>query len=334
MIESDATSQKARESRQSWPTGPDDLILDYMEQYCLNSASRVATLAQPLVTIGIAHYNLGRYLPDAIESLARQTYQNLEVIVIDDGSTDQVAIDTIAGLERDYPNIRVLRQANAGIGASRNRLLAEARGEFFIPMDADNIARPEMVETFARALSRNPHLSAMTCYFLAFADGDSPEKSLYGYRPTGGPYVLSCIRNVYGDANGIFRTADFRAVGGYETDRGTSCEDWEAYVKLIHAGKYIDVVPEYLFHYRHRECGLLAGYEWFANHQRVLRQFTDQNDLWTALLGFQQQIELLKEQQRRPRYRIADAVHNGVAKPYRWLRCLIRRERQGIVDES
>jgi hypothetical protein len=132
--------------------------------------------------------------------------------------------------------------------------------------------------------------------------------------------VLSCIRNVYGDANGIFRTADFRAIGGYETDRGTSCEDWEAYVKLIHAGRSIDVVPEYLFHYRHRAAGFSRATNWFENHQRVLRQFTSHSELWTALLGFQQQIELLKEQQRRLHYRAAGTIHDGIARPYRWVK--------------
>src|SRR5438105_2912042 len=83
------------------------------------------------------------------------------------------------------------RQPNAGIGATRNRCLELARGEFFIPVDADNLARPEMVERFVRALGRNPHLAAMTCYFLAFEDapaGREPDRFLFAGRPTGGPH--------------------------------------------------------------------------------------------------------------------------------------------------
>ena len=273
---------------------------------------------EPLVTVGIAHYNLGRYLPDALASLTEQAHPHLEVIVVDDGSTQAESIAAVETLEKRYPRFRFLRQANAGIGATRNRLLAAATGEFFIPMDADNIAKPEMVSTFVRAMDRNPNLSAMTCYFLAFNDESGPAESLYGYRPTGGPHVLSCIRNVYGDANGIFRTADFRAIGGYETDRGTSCEDWEAYVKLIHAGKRIGVVPEYLFHYRHREAGFSRATNWFANHQRVLRQFQDGHS--AALLGFQQESERLRQLLRSRRHRLADAIHSGIAAPWRWLK--------------
>ena len=152
----------------------------------------------------------------------------------------------------------------------------EVGSRFFIPMDADNIARPDMVERFVAAMLRNPSYSALTCYFLAFSECQSTEPSrfLYAGRPTGGPHSLSCIRNVYGDANAIFRKAAFREVGGYETDRGTSCEDWEAYVKLVHAGKQIGVIPDYLFYYRHRDAGFSRSTNWFLNHQRVLRQFT------------------------------------------------------------
>ena len=352
VVHLNSASQIEREKEGRWPAGPNDLFLDYMERYCYEHADAhdgrggwldehietyrwekraptvIAAIDRPLVTVGIAHFNLGRYLPDTLLSLAEQTYQNLEVIIVDDGSTEAASIEAIARLQRQYPRFRFLRQPNSGIGATRNRLLAEARGEFFIPMDADNIARPAMVETFVKAITRNPGLSAMTCYFQAFAD-EALDRLIYAHRPTGGPHALSCIRNVYGDANAIFRTADFREVGGYETDRGTSCEDWEAYVKLIHAGKRIDVIPEYLFRYRHRVEGFSRATNWFDNHQRVLRQFNSINRLpardaalaWTALLGFHRENVRLNERLRSFHYRTADAL----IAPFRWLKRFLKR---------
>ena len=350
----DTCSQRLREQSQMWPADVDDLLLDFMEKYCFENADRrethpteaeefirqlqwkltsiveMPTAETPLVTIGIAHFNLGEFLPAALASLAAQTYSTLEVIVIDDGSTHPLSIATLVDMEKRYPQFRFLHQENAGIGATRNRCLAEARGEFFIPMDADNIARPDMVERFVAAMLRNPSYSALTCYFLAFSECQSTEPSrfLYAGRPTGGPHSLSCIRNVYGDANGIFRTMEFREIGGYETDRGTSCEDWEAYVKLVHAGKQIGVIPDYLFYYRHRDAGFSRSTNWFLNHQRVLRQFTSPAQmppgeaaaLWTALLGFQQQALHLAERLKCRRYRIADAIHKLLTalSPRRW----------------
>ena len=340
-----------REQEQRWPNGYEEVEADFTERFAFENADaritpepalldfvrrlgwcdhlhRSGDLCHqsgselPLVTIGIAHHNLGRYLPDTLAALAAQTYPHLEVIVIDDGSTDAASPAVFEAMQARYPRWRFLRQANAGIGATRNRCLELASGEFFIPVDADNLARPEMVERFVAAIRRNPHLSAMTCYFLAFeGDSNTPERFTYAARPTGGPHALACIRNVYGDANAIFRTADFRQVGGYETDRGTSCEDWEAFVKLVHAGKHIGVVPDHLFYYRHRAGGFSRSTNWYANHQRVLRQFTglkhlpagEGEILWTALLGFHQRLQPLEAAPRPRRHRIADALYSLVA---------------------
>src|SRR5262249_46964968 len=223
------------------------------------------------------------------------------------------------------------RQANAGIGATRNRCLELARGEFFVPVDADNLAKPDMIAKFVTGMQRNPELASMTCYFLAFdvdAPNLKPDSFLYALRPPGGPHALAGIRNVYGDANAIFRTSALRAVGGYGTDRGTSCEDWEAFVKLVHGGHKIGIVPDHLFYYRHRPGGFSRSTNWFANHQRVLRQFAhagalspaDSLLLWSALLGFPQKLEPLTTAPPPRRHRLADRIHALLKKPAKWLK--------------
>ena len=273
----------------------------------------------PLVTVGMAHYNLGRYLPEALASLAGQTYPRLEVLAIDDGSTEERSCAVFEDMSSRYPQFRFQRQANAGIGATRNRALKEAQGSYFIPMDADNVARPDMVERLVTAMRLHPDVAAMSCYFLAF--GQTPDlarqRYLYAYRPTGGPHVLSSLRNVYGDANAIFHTDRFRAVGGFETDRDTSCEDWEAFVKLVHAGHRVEVVPDYLFFYRHLETGFSRVTSPYRNHQRVLRQFdafdrlprAERVLLWRSFVGFQRRMEHLAQENRCLRYRIADGLY-------------------------
>jgi glycosyltransferase involved in cell wall biosynthesis len=335
----DRCSAGVREQEQRWAVGAEDLELDFCERYAFENADiqqapdeamrryaaglgwRVrdsgeaggpetenGTNGLPPVTVSIAHYNLGRYLPETLASLAAQTYPNLEVLVIDDGSTDAGSVAVFRDMQAKYPRFRFLAQANAGIGATRNRGLREARGDYFIPMDADNVARPDMVERFVAAMRRNPDVSTLTCYFLAFresrdlAAGDYH----YAYRPTGGPHVLASLRNVYGDANAIFRTDHFRAAGGYETDRDTSNEDWEAFVKLVNAGYRIDVLPEHLFYYRHLDSGFSRVTNRYRNHRRVLRQFfqaerlplAERVALWTALAGCQQRLELLEQEDR------------------------------------
>jgi glycosyltransferase involved in cell wall biosynthesis len=276
------------------------------------------TATDPLVSVVIAYYNLGRYLPETLASLAEQTYRNLEVIVLDDGSTDALSQEVLVEMEQQHPHFRFLHHANCGIGATRNRGLQEARGEFVIPMDADNIACPHMVETFVRAMQRNPSLAAMTCYCLAFEDAADVErgKFRYAYRPTGGPHVLASIKNVYGDANAIFRTEVFRNIG-YETDRDCSWEDLEAFVKLVNAGHKIDTIPEVLFYYRHLDTGFSRITDTYLNQRRVLRQYFQLDGLptaegialWTALVGLQKRTDALALRLTSLRYRVADGVH-------------------------
>jgi GT2 family glycosyltransferase len=147
------------------------------------------------------------------------------------------------------------------------------------------------------------------------------------------------MRNVYGDATAIYRTDAFRSVGGYETDRDTSFEDWEAFVKLAQAGFGIDVLPEVLFYYRHREEGFSRVTRQYANHERVLRRFRQEERLpvaerialWNALVGFHRTIDSLSARSRGLRHRLADGVYAAcrripfVVPTLKWLlRSLVR----------
>jgi O-antigen biosynthesis protein len=265
----------------------------------LERAPQVSTRENPLVSITVPYFNLGSLLPDTLASIAAQDYPNTEVIVVNDGSTDEYALKVWDKMQVKYPHFRFVTQTNQGLGAARNTGLELAKGEFFLPMDADNIGRPDMVSRFVEALQRNPDIDVVTSFFLAFEEtADIAERKFsYAYRPCGGPYVAAALRNVYGDANGMSRTASLRSVGGYETEKHTTCEDWELYVKMTRLGHRIDVVPEYLFYYRYRPTSLLRTTDSMLNRRRVLRQFfpstelpaAEQIGLWTALASFDDQ---------------------------------------------
>lgn len=285
----------------------------------------------PLVTVSIAHYNLGSYLEAALQSLAEQTYPCLEIIVIDDGSTDPHSRQVLHELSMRFPNVRFLSHSNCGIGATRNRGLQLARGKYFLPMDADNLAHPDMLHHLVAALERNPDVAAVSCYFLAFHEDTQLTSGNfdYAYRPTGGPHMLASLRNVYGDGNALFRTNVLRGIGGFATDRDTSWEDWEVFIKLVQAGYVVDVVPEYLFYYRHRESGFSRTTNGYRNHQRILRRFvewdnltpSDRHLLWNTLAGFHRRLEHLENENQAlhrrlqaRRHRLADWLHRGLSK--------------------
>jgi GT2 family glycosyltransferase len=279
-------------------TDPRAVAAQYEQWRTPLPAARVAWT--PRVTVIVPYYNLGEFLPATLAALAQQTYTNLEVIVIDDGSTEPLAQQVFANEQAKYPQFRFLRQPNAGVAATRNRALAAATGEYFLPVDADNLPRPEMVAAFVRAAEACPAVAVFTCYVWVFRSDAERLAGQWAYagQPLGGPHVLGALENLYGDTNALFRTAALRAVGGYEASRSASIEDWEVYAKLHNAGYALDVVPAYLFDYRLRTDSALRSSCMYVNHQRVLQQFerleqlakTDQTTLWQTFVGLYQHL--------------------------------------------
>lgn len=296
----------------------------------MRSHSRPAARARiaPLVTVAVTHFNLGAFLPQALASLANQTHRPCEVLVLDDGSTDPASRQVVAEQEERYPQFRFIGQPNSGVSAARNRLLAEARGEFFLPFDADNVAMPNLIECLLSALTQNPDHAVMASYNLQFDEDFDPAFGPYrgAFRPSGGPHLLACLGHVYGDGCGLYRTAALRAVGGYDPNSANEFEDQHLYVRLVNQGYRVGLVPEYLFYYRVRPSSRCRRADDYRSRQFILNEFVreatlseaDRIALWSVLAGWSQQPHQTFPVVALPsplplRYRLADRVN-------RWLR--------------
>ena len=126
------------------------------------------SVTTPLVTVIMPTYNYGRYVADAIQSIQAQTFENFEILVVDDGSTD----DTPAILARlAEPRLRVIRQERAGTASSRNRGLEAARGEFISWLDADDLWKPTFLERHLAVLEAEPEVGYSFSNFMRTRDG-------------------------------------------------------------------------------------------------------------------------------------------------------------------
>jgi glycosyltransferase involved in cell wall biosynthesis len=128
-------------------------------------------MSAPLITVVIGAYNAERYLGEAIESVLAQTYRNLELIVVDDGSTDRTG--EIAASYGDP--VRCIRQENGGMAASRNRAIPEARGDYLAFLDADDRFPPEKLEQQLAAFEADAELDVVYGHVTEFLSPDLDE---------------------------------------------------------------------------------------------------------------------------------------------------------------
>jgi glycosyltransferase involved in cell wall biosynthesis len=181
----------------------------------------------PLVSVIIPVFNGERYLGAAIDSVLAQSHKPIELIVVDDGSTDSSAA-VAAGFGG---GVRVVSQQNAGIGAARNRGVAAATGSLLAFLDCDDLWAKEKLTLQVTALAANPALDFVLGYCQQFLDGANPGEGEGPPLPGNGPGAM------------LVRAESFARVGWFSTEwRVGEYIDW--YGRAVDAGLQGRMLPE------------------------------------------------------------------------------------------
>jgi len=183
-----------------------------------------------LVSVVIPTFNYGHLVADAVQSALAQSWRDLEVIVVDDGSTD----DTAAVLSTFQDRIQVVRQANAGLSAARNKGIGLARGAYVAILDADDVWLPEKIERQLDVFAAFPDTGVVSCATILVDAGFSPLTHLPAGE-VGDPATLRqrlAFGNVVsGGSAALIRRDCLDAVGPFdETLR--SAEDWDMWLRI------------------------------------------------------------------------------------------------------
>jgi glycosyltransferase involved in cell wall biosynthesis len=203
-------------------------------------------MTQPLVSIVVLCHNYGRYLAEAIDSALAQDYPNLEMLVVDDGSTD----DTREVALRYRDRVKLLTQENQGMARTCNRGVREALGELFVFLSADDRLEPTYVSELIAALRRTPKASFAYCAARLFG----AQSGIMPARPFSA-FSLVRGRN-YINGSALTRRADYLEAGGYPEDLGEGAfDDWDFWLTMLDHGKRGTYVPKPLLLWRRHSGG-------------------------------------------------------------------------------
>ena len=209
---------------------------------------------QPLVSVIIPVYNGAEFIGDAIASATTQTYRNLEIIVVDDGSRDS-SLEIAKRLAASDNRIRVIAQTNGGVAKARNAAITAALGDFIAPLDADDLWLPTKIERQMTRMSADGDECGFVYSWWATIDpagkvlDRSPRWTVAGNR-----FDTLLLINFTGNASApLFRKRCLIEAGGYNPKLAAAssggCEDYEVVLRV--AARYrIGVVPEILMGYR------------------------------------------------------------------------------------
>ncbi|MFJ2195209.1 glycosyltransferase family 2 protein [Streptomyces violaceusniger] len=239
----------------SAPSGPERGPL---EAGCLPGAA--ASSASPsegcgspaLVSVIIPCHDYGHYLPQAVHSVLAQTHPDWELVVVDDGSTDDTAA-VARSLIADHPDrrIRLLRQANAGVSAARNAGIAATTGRYVLPLDADDVIAPTMLERTVAVLDQRPDIAIVSTDVSVFTDDGLPAQALQ--LPAYDKDLL--LRRLIMFYCSLYRREVWQTVGGYAEDMRAG-EDWDFWIACAERGFTAHHLHDALFGARNKDDGL------------------------------------------------------------------------------
>lgn len=198
---------------------------------------------KPRVSVVIPCFNMGRYIEETVDSVFAQTMQDFEIIIVNDGSTDEETNRLLSGYDR--PKTTVFTTPNGGPSAARNAGIAKAVASYIFPLDADDLLEPTCLEKTARLLDENQEISIVNFWYEGFGD----MAFTIGAESCGLKEILSENKLC---GNALFRRKVWEDVGGYDESFREGYEDWDFWISALEKGHGVHVIREVLFRYRFR----------------------------------------------------------------------------------
>lgn len=197
-----------------------------------------------LVSVVVPFYNMEEFLEETVDSVLKSTYPDLEIVLMNDGSTDR-SFEIASRLAEQYPSVTLYTQENRGVSAARNRAISLSRGTYILPVDADNRIGEEFISRAVEILEKQPDVKVV-CPKSVFIGARTGEWKLPVFS-----LRLLAHKNMM-DTCAVYRKSDWERIGGY-CEEIIAREDWEFWISMLKDGGRVVRLDYVGLYYRIRE---------------------------------------------------------------------------------
>jgi glycosyltransferase involved in cell wall biosynthesis len=204
----------------------------------------------PKVSVIMPCYNYGQYLSEAVDSVIQSTYSDFELIIVNDGSTDDLTIDTLKQYEHHHDQrITVIHRENGGLSCARNTGITASKGDLILLLDSDDLIGDTFIEKAVTVLDSNPEIGIVYCDVEQFG-------TLSGLLPVPEFSLRNMVMEVCITATALYRKHYWEASGGYDETMKSGMEDHDFWLSALELGAKPYKINETLFFYRKKEDSL------------------------------------------------------------------------------
>ena len=229
----------------------------------------------PVVSIIVPVYNTGKYLEECLDSILSQTYKNIEIICIDDGSTDN-SPEILKKYAHNDKRLKVMTQKNLGVISARNNAINEAKGEYILAIDSDDIVADEIVEKFLKALEGNKYalvVPRVECFEGQIGEYVMPELNA----------TNMANQNCIVSTCGMYKKEYWEKYGGYDEGFSAGMEDYDFWWNFFQDKQKAIRSDDILFFYRVKNKNESRNLQTLKNHNRLVKLMTEKYPLMKEL---------------------------------------------------
>ncbi len=223
----------------------------------------------PKVSIVIPAYNAMKYLPETVASVMNQTYQDFEIVLVNDGSSDQIQS---WAADQKIPQLRLISQENRGLSGARNTGVRNAQGEYIAILDADDLWEPTKLQKQVQALDDAPDVGIVYTW-TALVDENGELTGRYYKRHEEGDVWNTLVEfNLVGCGSvPLIRKSCFEVAGDFDENLRSFVEDWDLWLRMARLYRF-KVVKEPLVFYRQRPDSASKNWEAMERSYQIVIQ--------------------------------------------------------------